>query len=625
MKKRMKKLLFSFSLSFLLFFFSFGHVLAAGEFSTSYEVTYEALEEGVMQVTQNISLENKLSNVYATQYSLIFEGKPVKNIKAQDSQGELKVTTSEETGKISISLEFNQKVVGKGETLNFSVSYESGDLVQKSGQIWEVIVPKLAKPEEIEKYSLTLKVPLSFGSPAFISPKPLSSGKASGKRLFHFSKNQIASSGVVAAFGQFQVFDFSLSYHLENKRVLPIKTQIAIPPDTNYQKLSYRQISPEPENVIADEDGNWLAEYHLGPTEKLDVHVLGQAKIFTREKNNIFSKSEGLERYLFPQEFWEQDEQIKNLASALKTPEKIYQYVIKTLNYDYSRVREGAKRMGAAKILRNPERAICTEYTDLFIALCRAAGIPARELNGYAYTTNPFLQPLSLVQDILHSWPEYWDESQKAWIQVDPTWQNTTGGVDYFKKLDLGHFAFVIHGQDSTYPPPAGSYKLPGTVGKDVVIAFGQYQEREEEFTLEESLPSEISAERKASGKLKIFNLGTEAIYNLPLKASLENLTLFSDVPEKIEVLPPFAKVEIPLSFKAQKFSLQGLGKIIVFAGGERFEYNIRIKSYLLALVLPIFGVLLALLVIYFLAGRLRRILARREKNEDFFPNKKAS
>jgi len=108
------------------------------------------------------------------------------------------------------------------------------------------------------------------------------------------------------------------------------------------------------------------------------------------------------------------------------------------------------------------------QLADFFIALARAQGIPARELEGAAFSTSPELKPLSLSQDILHAWPEYYDEQKQSWIQVDPTWANTTGGIDYFNKLDLNHFVFVIHGSDPLKPPPAGSYKKSDSSKKDI-------------------------------------------------------------------------------------------------------------------------------------------------------------
>jgi len=115
------------------------------------------------------------------------------------------------------------------------------------------------------------------------------------------------------------------------------------------------------------------------------------------------------------------------------------------------------------------------EFTDMFIAIARAAGIPTREVQGYAYTQNERLRPLSLTLesgDILHAWPEYWD-NERGWIQVDPTWGSTSGGLDFFNKLDFNHITFVQRGLSPISPYPAGSFKSNGNQNKkDIDINF---------------------------------------------------------------------------------------------------------------------------------------------------------
>jgi len=56
----------------------------------------------------------------------------------------------------------------------------------------------------------------------------------------------------------------------------------------------------------------------------------------------------------------------------------------------------------------------CTEHTLLFVSLARAAGLPAREVGGVAYTS---LDP-SLFG--WHAWAEVHDGRQ--WVTIDPTW-----------------------------------------------------------------------------------------------------------------------------------------------------------------------------------------------------------
>jgi len=69
------------------------------------------------------------------------------------------------------------------------------------------------------------------------------------------------------------------------------------------------------------------------------------------------------------------------------------------------------------------------EFTDLFIALSRAAGIPAREINGFAYTDDIRLRPLDLVTDMLHAWPEYYDEEKESGHLLTPLGKKQLRGL----------------------------------------------------------------------------------------------------------------------------------------------------------------------------------------------------
>jgi len=158
------------------------------------------------------------------------------------------------------------------------------------------------------------------------------------------------------------------------------------------------------------------------------------------------------------------------------------------------------------------------------------------------------------VADVLHAWPEYWNKEKAIWIPVDPTCGATTGGVDYFTKLDLRHFTFVIHGKDPRRPYPPGSYKLGPNPEKDVFVNFGQLPK------VRAGKP-EIEAEIKGGFlptssklKVKIKNPGPIALYNL-------RPTIYFDTTEAdssfILTFPPYSsqeiEVKIPFSFLGRK------------------------------------------------------------------------
>lgn len=449
-------------------------LMAASEFETSYSSIYQVGLDGVTQVVLDISLENKISNVYADRFSLSVGFTDIRNVRVKDAAGLIEPEIVVTDNQTIIRFMFVDKVVGKGKVNRFSVSYETQDIAIKNGSIWEVNIPQLEADKEISSQKVTLIVPSVFGEPAFITPKPDTATNnppaANTSNSYGFEALTLGNRAISAVFGTEQYMRFNLIYHLENNSPVKQGAEIAIPPDTNYQKMVYESIRPEPENVLIDKDGNWLAQYTLLPGQKLDVSTTGVVKISFNPDGSILNQ-DMWETYLSSSGYWQVDNaQVQALADKLGSAKSVYDYVTDYLSYDYNKVLTGGGRVGALAALNAPETAICTEFTDLFVTLARAAGIPARELEGYAFTSNDKLRPLSLTQDILHAWPEYYDLRTRRWIQVDPTWGDTTGGVDYFNKLDLNHFVFVIHGSDPVNPLPAGAYKTEVTSNKDVKV-----------------------------------------------------------------------------------------------------------------------------------------------------------
>lgn len=253
------------------------------------------------------------------------------------------------------------------------------------------------------------------------------------------------------------------------------------------------------------------------------------------------------------------------------------------------------------------------EFTDLFIALARAAGIPAREVNGFAYTNNDKLKPLGLVADLLHSWPEYWDDGKKLWVPIDPTWEKTTGGVDFFNKTDMNHFVFVIHGQNSETPYPAGSYKLDG-YGKDIEVTFGEYKgEKATNISVDFKLPKKILGETSTKGSFVIKNIGQMAIYKTPVRIILTDLALFSPKSSElmIDVLPPWGEKQIEIELKPASFIRVNEGEIKIEVNNQQFVYRMGVVSLIWQYLIPLVGLFVVVLIIIFLTRK--RFYAKKE------------
>ena len=530
-------------------------IFAQKEFATDVSVFYKFEDSGMAEVTHKISLENLFSNMYATSYSLVLDNVEPLNVIAKEGEKNLKLSSKKDGSKTILEVNFEDIVVGKSKTRNFEISFQNSSFAQKTGEVWEISLPRLSEDSPFRTYNTAISIPFSFGNEAYISPKPEEIEKIEGRNVYIFGKETFSKTGVVAGFGSFQVFSFRLNYHLENPLNKTASTEIALPPDTALQKVYYQSIIPTPLNVSVDNDGNWIALYTLKPRERIDIEALGTVQIFSGPRPFPKSSTEELNKNLFESEFWQvNDPQIKALAEKLKTPREIYNYVVKNLSYDYDRVKPNISRLGAKGALNNPKQAICMEFTDLFIALARSAGIPAREINGFAYTENPKVKPLSLVNDVLHSWPEYWDKEKMAWIPVDPTWGTTTQGIDFFSKLDLRHFTFVIHGQNTQFPFPPGSYKLGPNPQKDVFVSFGQLPEDRQGHT-EIFLQSNNFIDYLTNNiEVQVKNIGPAALYNLSPEIYFDQ-KLFRT--ENISILPPFAvfhtNINVPFSFLGRK------------------------------------------------------------------------
>ncbi|MBI5358281.1 transglutaminase family protein [Candidatus Amesbacteria bacterium] len=538
-------------------------VSAEKEFSVGLDVTYRFDKDGISQVEQIVTITNLTQYMYAENYEMNLSGDTPKNIKAWDDGGQMKIDEIFESGQTKIKVNFNNPVAGRDRKYQFHLSYLGRPAIH-NGQVWEVSFPRLSNADEIDSYRLSVIIPKSFGRLAFSSPNP----ESNNGEIMVITHNQGAQYGVVAAFGDFQTYEFNLSYTIDKSQT------ISLPSDSGYQRIFYDNIEPMPDNITIDIDGNWRAFYEVKNKEKKSIRVSGRANILSESSQFIPSVGyHDLTKYTKPTTYWPSDnETFSSLAKTYKTPQDIYEFVIKTLKYDKSKK---PIRSGALEALNKPDSALCTEFSDLFITMSRAAGIPARELNGFAYTSNPELRPLSLSGiDVLHAWPQYWDFAKSTWISVDPTWEVTTKGIDYFSKMDFNHFAFVSHGVSDTEPRSAGFYKMPGDETKSVDVKFGEFKDYPAKpLELKVEWPWQIWAPLGASAKLIIMNPNSYALYRTSVRI---NHVEFSAV----DVLPPFSTHKIDyqinpnwnLNFDTRKLEFE--------AGVSKLTYNIKVSSY---------------------------------------------
>lgn len=585
------------NLVFIAVFGGFSHPIhAEGEFTTKYDLTYEVDPVGITTVIYQVEITNLTTQYYVSEYDLTIPSAKIEEIIAADRGGQIVPEVTKDEDSTKIHLVFNTKAIGKGSTLPFTLSYQTPEFAQKNGRIWEINLPPRSKNPELTEYNVKLKVPQSFGPPAYVFPKPTLENELS------WTKEQM-EGGATLAFGDYQIFRFNLKYHLENTKLFPFYTEIALPADNSYQRIKIDRINPKPISIRQDEDGNWLARYDLSPGEKIDIEAQGLVKISPFPDLSFPQKEAKSAKYLMGQNFWEvTDSQIQKLARELKTPQAIYDYVVSTLKYDYQKAKGGGKRLGAKGALAEPEKAICMEFTDLFIALSRAAGIPAREVDGFAYTTDSKLRPLSAERDILHAWPEYWDSQRKTWVMVDPTWGATTGGIDYFQKLDFNHFALAVRGISSEFPLPAGGYKLEGNETKDVEVEFTpvDWQDKPNQYEVNWNLPAWVITGLGFDGSVRLKNIGSSAIYGKPLILDSNPSGLLQNGPETVSLAPGESQ-KISLRFSQQNWFKGFDGVVFLVIDGMNFSkpFIVQPLGWIIIFVLAALGISAGVIIMF--------------------------
>lgn len=531
----MRKLLIALSIFYWLSGTS--TVLAIKEFKLDYTSTYEIIQDNPTRVRHDIRIQNNLANIFTTNYTISVGSNKLEKISASDESGVLPISKKTNTNTTTIEVTINDPSIGKDQAKDLTISYTNPDIIEQNGKIREINIPKLANANEIDTYTRRLIVPKSFPPPSITLPVPTSVEQLENSTVYTFTGHK--SESITLFFGDHQLYEIDLSYTISNPTLTTTDTEIAIPPDTAYQKIYLEKITPEPIIIRLDNDGNWLAIYSLEPQQSLDINVSLIAKVTA--KPSFQPPPITLDNLTSSQQYWETTApNIKSLANQLKDPKNIYNYLVNNFVYSYSRVTKGAKRLGASQAIINPTQAICTEFTDAFVALARSNNIPAREINGYAYTTNKNLRPLSLETDILHAWPEYYNTATKTWIQIDPTWGHTTGGIDYFSKLDFNHITFVIHGQESSYPYPAGAYKKSPNK-KDINVKIST-QEPKEIQDVKTAILTQASSAITTEKVAKITNKGNTSLINYQVMT--ENGEVY------VEYLAPYSTVEIPLETK---------------------------------------------------------------------------
>lgn len=237
---------------------------------------------------------------------------------------------------------------------------------------------------------------------------------------------------------QSNVVEFDLKYDFS----IPGQTQamscvVLIPRSIpGRQKILSRKYWPKPSRIF-HKNGNHYAEFTFRKPQRHErVKIRIKAELFrydlTTARAGDLEEPLGdsqAEDFLTSERYIEcDDDEIRQIAkdidgdSELDVVKGIYDHVIDYMDY----VIRGEDDKGALVALELG-KGDCTEYSDLFVAICRAKNIPARVVTGYTVTAD--------VTKSKHNWAEVYMQDC-GWVPIDPTAGDMAGAR--FRNMAFG-------------------------------------------------------------------------------------------------------------------------------------------------------------------------------------------
>lgn len=580
----MKKIFFCLVCLVLILFWGTVNVHAESRFLTKYNVSYDVGGDGVTTVDEGITFRNTTDQFYVSKFSLTIGATKITDISASDVSGPLPTQVTTEGNRTKIEVSFTKQIVGIDKEYTWHLKYRSRDYAERQGKVWQVTIPRAPKLEAGDEYKLSVSVPVSFGDPTSINPNPVSKIEQGGKIRMYFDASELVQRGILASFGSSQIMSFDIKYEIKNNNVLPAYGKLALPMDTGYQQVLINELNPRPENVVVDNDGNYIAWYKLERDQVLNVVAKGLVKLNLKSSGlpKVELSKYDVNRLTKSDKYWEVDnpiikQRLKEILGSdkdLSVRDKarlIDKFVVNFLTYNQDRVTQGNfDRLGAIAALNNPTQALCGEYTDLFVTLARAAGIPARRLEGFAYTSNREIRPLSLGKTLLHAWPEYYDPV-RGWVMIDPTWESSNDGVDYFNSFDLNHIVLAIEGESSIQPSASGDVS--------VTITDTDFLPRPE-GRLEISSSNVVLAGLPVVIGTKVLNNGNTVLPEGRLELSADGLGELETNNFHVDKIPPYGYFDVQTRLQPATIWVNHTGDLGASFSGVLVKKKLELKPF---------------------------------------------
>ena len=235
--------------------------------------------------------------------------------------------------------------------------------------------------------------------------------------------------------------------------VKTLDVYLAIPEGLDNQELSEPVVfNPTPKDILTDKWGQKAAHFQfsdLRPASFTTVSMKAKARLY-QVRYFIFPEKVGRlmdipgkikEKYLADDTKYLLTDPIiqnavKKAVGAERNPywiaRKIFSYVIDNMEYE----RSGGWNVAPAVLARG--NGSCSEYSFVYIAMCRAAGLPARYVGSVAIRGDD-----ASWDDVFHRWVEVY-LPHYGWIPIDPSGGDSKWPADQANALGYLNNRYLI-------------------------------------------------------------------------------------------------------------------------------------------------------------------------------------
>lgn len=462
-------------------------VYAAGKFETTITREFYLNEDLGVDVKETEVIYNNTSNLYIPAGSdqvfeilAIEEGVEANEEVLQRALDSARLTYNGsvlefvpeiQESRVNLKTKFPSSL-NPGESVRYEFEYTHYGMLEENGALKDFFLNGFAGSSEFSNetnlttYNTKIFVPNTYKQTNFVLPEEYSKTEENGFDVYSFGQEDLIENYVWIQFGKTQFYRFRMTQRLNASERINTGNnnsyEIVLPRSVNEAKIIqtvyFSKIEPEPDWVKEDAEGNLLAGFLVPSNKSIDVVIEGYAKIARAndlpvDLGNLSQvDKESFDGYLGEAEYWEvSDPSILAQVSKFEKSDDIRTLVENTYNFvidriDYSEVKRFGinQRQGAVSTL-NGGAAVCMEYSDLFLTLMRAQGVPARAAFGYGYDPK---QPATAQE--AHQWVEVYSPALGRWISVDVTWGETG---DALIGGDMNHFYTHVAAINPNNPP----------------------------------------------------------------------------------------------------------------------------------------------------------------------------